>query len=349
MSPRDDDLRPYLDQLERLPFVREARLQPRSRKATSSRTDATLVVRTPTGTARMHVELIRSHLARETAARLLQRGRMDQEFIVLAPTVGRDLGELLAGNGINFMDLAGNCHIRIDDHYVARMQGKRGAPKPVTDKGLRAPAYRVLFALLCRTSLVDASGRALADAAGGVSPQTAIDLRRRLLERRILLRAGSSHRWSPAGYKAALDLFVMGASTTLMPSLALGRFRAREDDVDLVERKLARGLRGKVQWRWGGGAACQRLTGHFRGDRTVVYVEQWNGRRPSDLGLIHDAAGPLLIAKLPGPMALESPHRETVHPVLVYTDLSLEGDERAREAAGDIYAEYLSGSNGRVP
>jgi hypothetical protein len=346
MAAKSCDIQPYLDQLRRLPFVDDARLRSPPRQASAAGFDATVVIRTPTGKERMRVELLRSHLARETAARVLQLARAEPRLLVLAPAVGRDLGELLASSGVNFVDLAGNCHLRIDDKYVARMQGMRAAPRPITDKGLRAPAYRVLLALLGRPSLAEASGRALAEAAGGVSPQTALDLRARLLERGILLRGGGSNRWAPDGYKAAVDLFVAGASSTLMPSLSVGRFRAPDGTVSSVEAKLARGLNGRTRWRWGGGAACQRLTGHFRGDRTVVYVEQWDARLVNDLRLVTDAAGPILVATLPGPVALESPHPETVHPVLVYADLSLEGDERAREAAGDVYAEYLLGPNG---
>src|SRR6202034_252692 len=97
--------------------------------------------------------------------------------------------------------------------------------------GLRAPAYRVLFALLADTSFAAAASRVLAERAGGVSAQTAIDLRERLRARRILVLRGKHLDWTPWGRKEALDMFVAGFATTLQPSLALGRFRPQEAEL----------------------------------------------------------------------------------------------------------------------
>ncbi len=117
---------------------------------------ATILVETPTGAKRLAAELKRTHLSRETGEQLIHLGARVPAMLVLAPAVGRDLGARFADAGINFVDLAGNCYVRLSDRYVARLQGRRTATA-AGEKGLRAPAYRVLFALLVAPELASAT------------------------------------------------------------------------------------------------------------------------------------------------------------------------------------------------
>jgi hypothetical protein len=81
--------------------------------------------------------------------------------------------------GVNLLDRAGNCYVKLSGKYVARIQGKRAERRAASGKSLRAPAYRALFALLADPPLISATVRALAEAAG-VSRQAAHDIRPRL-------------------------------------------------------------------------------------------------------------------------------------------------------------------------
>ena len=87
------------------------------------------------------------------------------------------------------VDRAGNCFVQLGQHSVARIQGRAHDSQKSGDRALRAPSYRVLFALLADSNLLNASVRDLARQSGGVSPQTADDLRKRMMERGILVRS----------------------------------------------------------------------------------------------------------------------------------------------------------------
>jgi hypothetical protein len=90
-----------------------------------------------------------------------------------------------------------------------------------------------------------------------------------------------------------------------------------------------------------GGAACDRLTGHFRGDDTLVYVAEWPGSAlATKLRLLPDPTVSVSFARAPGPLAFESPQPHTVHPLLAYVDLLASPDERAREGASEIYDRH---------
>lgn len=336
-------LDPWLDRLRELPFVRAAKLVAPARTG-RPQADAVVALKTPTGTFRCPCELRTSHLSREVAERLVQRGHEVPGLLLLAPQVGRNLGDLFTRANLNFVDLAGNCHVRLGDRYLARIQGQPAVRAAPVDKGMRAASYAALLALLIEPDLVNATTRALAAQAGGISPQTAADLRARLVDQGLVLRVRRRHRWAPAGLRHALDLWLAGWSATLFPRLLVGRFRARERDVAALEPRLADALADGTPWRWGGGAAVARLTGHYRGDRTVVYLEDPPADLASRLRLVPDAVGPVLLVRTPGPLAFRSPDPATVHPLLVYADLLAEAHERAREAAGEVHARFLAPS-----
>jgi hypothetical protein len=335
----EQHVRPYVEHLERLPFVREVELLDGERRQ-GREVDGYVRLTTPTRKFTLPFELKRTHLTRELAARMVQLAKERRGLLVMAPAIGRDLADLFARDQINFVDLAGNCFVQLDDRYVAQIQGQRAAVRPPAEKVLRAPAYRVLFALVADPELVRATARALAEAAGGVSPQTANDVRAKLIGGGVLLKTRAGVQWAPGRRKEALDIFLVGFPA-LMPNFVIGRYRAKQRTPEALEADLGPRLAALGEWRWGGGAAAQRLTGLYRGDRTIVYLREPDAAAVRALPLIADPAGEVTLTRAPGPLAFEGPRPDTVHPLLVYADLMTEGHDRAREAAAEIYHRYL--------
>lgn len=338
---RTRDLDSYLERLRELPFVRAARVEAARASTGRSSAEAALVIKTPQGTRRCPVEVRASHLSREVAERVVDLHHDRPDLMLLAPHVGRELGDRFTRAGVNFIDLAGNCHVRFDDAYVARIQGQSAPAAPAEGRGFRAPSYAALLALLIDPELITESTRAIAAAAGNISPQTAADLRARLVARGDVLAVRGRHRWSPTGRRRALDLLLGGWSSTLIPHALIGRYRARERDLSTLEARLARELDAVGPWRWGGGAAAQRLTGYYRGDDTVIYLADPPTDLTRRLALVPDREGPVVLLRVPCPSAFEGPQTDTVNPLLVYADLLAEGEDRAREAAHEVRARYL--------
>ena len=59
------------------------------------------------------------------------------------------------------------------------------------------------------------------------------------------------------------------------------------------------------------------------------------------LGLLPAKDGPVVVLDVPGPLGLDGPFPHIAHPLLVYTELLVEGDERALEAAMEIRNRFL--------
>lgn len=338
-----NSLAPYIARLKELPFVRDVFVDARE-IAHDGRFDARVEIRTAEGQTSFLVEHKRTHLGLDAAERLLHLRAAVPDLLLFCPLVGRGLAERFGAAGLGFVDLAGNCHVQIGERYLAYVEGRRADEKPRSERGLRAPSYRVLFALLVQPDLTTATARAIAEAAGGVSPQTAVDTRARFVERGFLLETSRGAVWAPRGWRDALDLFAQGFTTTLRPQLAIGTYRAMQRDPAALEAELQDRLAalGDVEWRWGGGAASARMTGHFRGDQTVLYVDQPRDGLAKHLQLRPDGAGPVHVYSAPGPLAFVSPVHDCVAPLLAYVDLLAEGDERARDGAAEIYGRYLA-------
>jgi hypothetical protein len=330
----------HLAHLRGLPFVVEARATFRGRDHLG--TDGEIIVRTNGGPKTLTYQIKRSHLTMENAASIQDQAKRIPRFLVLAPLVGRDLGELFVQEGVNYIDRVGNWYINLDDQYVALAQRRTHSRPPRREKGLGVAAYRVIYALLVEPGLIDQTTRLIAAKAGGLSPQTAANVRHSLVERGLALHTRAGYIWTPGRRRDVLDLWVAGFASTLWPALKIGTFRARTKDRVALEKELAPALKQLGAWRWGGAAAEDRLVNFYRGERTLVYLLEPALRDLTTLfHAVRDDGGNIVVARAPGPLALSGPLVDCAHPLLVYADLLVEGNDRTREAASVLRERLL--------
>ena len=331
----------YVDHLRALPFVRDVTVAESDAWRGRYRVDAVLRVATPTGERLLAVEMKGSNFSRGMVDQAIVLKREVDNLLVVAPVIGAGMGELLVKHGVNFIDLRGNCYLDLGGEYVAHVVG-RGGPTPAPPRALRAPSYQVLFALLAEPSLVSVSERALATVAG-VSRQPAVTVRKLLLDLGYIVQHARGCAWVQSGQRKALDLWLSGYLTTLRPSLLVGTFRTPDSDPDALERRIEPLLDELSEWRWGGGAACSRLTSYFRGEKTVVHIQD----SPLDVGrrlkAIPSMDGPLIVLRSAGSKSFEGASADTVHPLLVYAELVADGGERALDAAQDLRERFEFG------
>ena len=331
----------YLEHLKALPFVKSVSVVKERVRLRNDTVDAVLSIGTPSGKSRIYCEIKASNLSNELAAQAVELGHRVHPLLVASPVIGSGIGEFLTANETNFVDLRGNCYLNLDGRYVARIQGRAGVTT-VPSRSLRTPAYQVLFALLADPSLLAASVRTLAEAAG-VSRQPAHSVRQRLVDLGYATRGAGGCIWMPGGAKRALDLWLASYAAAVRPSLLLGTYRTEDRDPDALEARVWSTLDEACAWRWGGGAAAQRLTGHYRGDTTIVHVLGAPAALPKKLRAVPDRDGNLVLLRPPGPTGMQGTTRATAHPLLVYSELLADGSERAREAAEDLAGRFPFG------
>jgi hypothetical protein len=333
-------LAPYLEILESLRGIRAVRASelPASRRV--QRHDAGLSLRTQSGTFRLLAVEYKSHLGHAVVDHLIARFRGDREpIVVLAPHIGAGVGARLVEAGINYVDRHGNCHLAFGSFYV-HVAGRTGPPHAASEKGLRSAGYQVLFAYLADPALLDRPLRAVAEWAG-VSRQPASDVRQRLLEDGYIIETRKGYRWVDRRRDDALNMWLGGYETTVRASLVWGTYRTQTDPDELEQRIAALFPKmGVSELRWGGTTAAYRLTRHYRGSRTTVHVHATPRGLAQQLRAVSDPRGNLVIMDAFGAINWQ-PDGETVHPLLVYSEMLRDGDERAREAAEMVFESHI--------
>lgn len=313
--------------------------------------DALLKLRTHAGTERLAVQEYRSHLSHQMVDHIIAASKTSPHAsLILAPHIGTRLATKLAEASLNYLDRSGNCHITLPSFYV-HIEGK--PPHPVTpeDKGLRSAGYQVLFAFLSDPTLLNAPLRTIAQAAG-VSRQPASDMRERLFASDSILKTSKGTVWNSRRRQDVLNLWLHGYETTVRPSLLWHSFRTQESDPQSLEAMISTVLEtsGSYELRWGGSAAGFRLSGRYRGERTVAHIRPHPEELLRQLRAVPDPAGNLIIMDAFGTVNW-TPNRDTVHPLLVYSEMLSEGSERAREAAREVFEQHVEdgGSTGSEP
>jgi hypothetical protein len=339
-APQAPDLEPYLEALRRLPFVKGAELRRPSHLEVNQQVDARLSLRTPKGRHNLAVEVHAGPIGRgasqSLAARVLREPRWS--WIVFSPYVSGPVGRLLASHGIGFVDQGGNCHVVIGQDYFAHVEGRRPPAFPRRGRGLGASSYQVLFALLARADLVNAPIRTLAKASG-VRKTTVADLLRRLRDEGFILRDRAGRR--TARLNVLLERWVAGYADKLRPRLFVGRYRSAIREPATFEKHAEATLGERVSWAWGGATAAYRLTRRYRTAITTLHVATQPATMQRELNLLPARDGPVVVLGVPGPLGLDGPAPHVAHPLLVYTELVVEGDERATEAAAEIRSQFL--------
>jgi hypothetical protein len=339
---------PWIEVLEGLPFVRRATVR-------KGEAEPVLRVRADGGTYEYRT-LVRTQPLGEAAAALLLANEFSSRaappLLVLAPFVPGAVAERLVDRGVEYVDLAGNCHLLFGGEHHVHVEGKRlarGARRNVAVPGARQreAGYQVLFALAARPELANAPVRDVAELAG-TGKSAVADVIARLVHDGIVAR--TAQRRMVVRRDQLIDRWVVAYIDRARARWLAGRFRPAETDPAELEQKLVTALRDKP-WGFGGSAAAMRLDRFYRGPETVVYVAEWEPKLARGVRALPDAAGSLLVFVNPMPLAFEGSLPRTVHPLLVYSELVAANDDRSLQAAARIRERFLgaAGSTRRSP
>jgi hypothetical protein len=342
MTERDQTT-PYLNRIRALDFVRDAKLGPPPDLA-SIHPDGTVKIRTAKRSHVFIVETKRSYLDSATLNAIISHANVSSEatrhpVLLFARYVPEPSAERLIQAGINFVDLAGNMHLALNNDYVRTVIGKKEDQRH-SEKILTPARIQLLFVLAAQPEATNWTVRRLADEAG-ISKSNAAKIRQQLIAERFLTPRKNGYM---VDAKELEDQLVRGYQQLLRPRILIGRFRAQEASQELLIGKFKRVFsKASVDWSLTGGPAASLLQRFYKGVEMPVFVDALTDNTQRELRVLPDKTGPLIFMRLFGPLTRwKKIHGiQIAHPWLIFTELMQSEDPRAHEAAVNLKSEFL--------
>lgn len=260
----------------------------------------------------------------------------------------RAVADELVKAGVNFVDLAGNAHLKTPRFWLY-LHGRK--PTPMLARAVRgekgvlagAAALRVIYALLARPGeewrMRDLAGKA--GVALGWTNQIVQALRTEGIVRQ-------TKRRGPAAVlrrRPIFDRWVTDYGAVLRPHLALGTYAPVDGTVDDVVTRIPKGepFEGK-RVALGGTWGADALTHFYRGLRLVIHIEPPQQRWLRPLRIVPDERGTVTLLAPVAPIMWEDVIPTAAGPVapplVLYAELLADPDPRARELAQQLAGAY---------
>ena len=305
--------------------------------------DAVVRLRTPGGPFTFGVELKSSYMDRSSLNAVIAQKKHAAKhrfpLLLMARYVPPPSAEKLVDAGINFLDRAGNMHLRLGENYSTTVIGRPESLGPKEIRGMSAAKAQLLFAFAASEEAASLSVRQLAEVSG-VRKSSVAKLRNQLVEEGILTPGFQVRDSKAIGAK-----LLSGYEQALRPKILINRLRGADESSQGMIQKIRDAFHGsQTKWALTGGPAAFELQHFYRGPEVPVFVESL---AESDLRLLRvlpDKNGPLIFLRANGrlPFWKEIGGNPIAHPWLIYCELMYSSDPRAHEAAEQLKAGFLS-------
>jgi hypothetical protein len=345
---QDQNIQPYLQRLLGMPFIEDVQFS-REKAVRDRGIDGFLKVQTPKEKQIFIVEVKRSYLDTALLHSLIAQSHFlktqhKKDLLVFARYVPTPSAQKLITAGINFIDDAGNMHIKVGSNYERTVVGLREGAKTKQSAGLTAALVQLLFTFASDPSSVNWTVRQLEEASE-VSKSNVANIRRQLAERGVL--RNTRRGFEILDRQSLQDQLLLGYEHALRPKLLLGRFRSAVDTENIVPTLRAGFEDLGMRWSLTGSPAAFALQRYYRGTETPVFVEHPTDAISKLLRLIPDKAGPLIVFNSFGTLPFWKKVQDVTiaHPWLIYAELMSTHEPRAHEAAQELKNEYLNTPN----
>lgn len=267
---------------------------------------------------------------------LMQKNEVPHTFMLITEYVTPEAAIRLQNSGVQFIDTVGNAFVNQPPLFIYVKGNKPTKEEIILPAGrlFKGVGLKIAYLLLCRPELAGRPYRELAEMTD-VALGTVNGTMAELIQKGFILDMGEKKGKKLLDRKTLLERWVTGYPDYLKPKLMLGRFRRDGDwwkDAQL-DPTLA---------QWGGEVAAAKLTGYLKPGTVTLYADK---NRLTDLVITNrlkkDPQGNIEILERFWPPGNGLGEGDTVHPILIYADLAVIGEQRTMEIARMIYEQHL--------
>ncbi|HTI90539.1 MAG TPA: type IV toxin-antitoxin system AbiEi family antitoxin [Puia sp.] len=300
--------------------------------------DARIQVAFRSGQQQFYVE-IKGELRQAALPEILTKfGKDKDQWLLVAKYIPGPLKDDLKKNGINYLEVAGNCFVSTDKIYLyindREVKQVRATPE---GKLWKASGLKLLFVIIQDVGLLNATYRRLAELAGialgSISP-----LLDELRKEGYIKKDEATGEEILINHERLLRRWVELYPVVLRPKLWMGGFRFLNDEHDDTWRNLQ-----FDDIYWSGDPAAELYTQFLVPETFPLYTSLQASELVKPLKAVPDEKGKIQVFKkfwLEWPENKSIPH--AVPPLLVYADLMNGNDSRQWEVAEKIKHTYLN-------
>ena len=254
--------------------------------------------------------------------------QQNENFMLLAGNIFPKIREELRLKEIPYQEASGNVFMKRKGLYVfvdtqkTIQFGKNTGNRAFTKTGLK-----VLFYLLQHKDALNLTQREIAAKTGVALGNIPLVLDG-LKETGYLIPLNKKESTWENRFEL-LHRWINEYATTLRPKLKKGRYKLGRNwkEIQFEQTKTV----------WGGEPAADMLTNYLRPGKFVLYTKEHRKELIKTYGLIPHKEGEVEVLEL----FWKDQDTPTAPPLLVYTDLMLEGGKRNKETAMKIFDDYI--------
>jgi hypothetical protein len=266
---------------------------------------------------------------------LMRKENLPHPLLLVTKHVNVEMADILAKEGIAFIDTAGNAFINKPPLFIFVKGNKlrEAARRVPIGRVFRPAGLKMLYAMLCNPGLEKRTVREIA-AAAEVAIGTVDWVLKELKALGFLLDMGKQ------GYKLVqkeklFERWVDAYPEQLRPKYRLGNYRGihgwwLNKDLDLLHAQ------------WGAEVAAYKITKYIQPEVVTIYTTpDYVNSLLIENKLKKDNNGNTEILERFWNQNVTWEHNELVHPILIYADLLATGDPRNIETAKMIYNDHV--------
>jgi hypothetical protein len=250
--------------------------------------------------------------------------------IIIAKFIHSDIALELKEKEINFLDVAGNAFIKKDDLliYITGQKAVK-ADKTNQTRAFQEVGIKLIFSILTNPHNLQLSYRELAEQTG-VAIGSVSNVMKELEELNFILKTDTKRILK--NKPELLDRWVVAYHDVLRPRLVKRKMRFL-DKAKYTNWKTQLQNQPNTAILWGGEPAAALLNDFLKPSQFTIYTNQSWQECAKQLGMVPDENGDIEILNLFWNPETVVTDKQTVPPVLIYSDLINSGFDRNIEAA----------------
>ena len=264
------------------------------------------------------------------------KAKTKRPTLIIAKYITSDVALELRENGINYLDVAGNCFIKYGE-LLLHIVGQKVHKKEKTNqaKAFQEAGIKIIFNLLSNPDNLQLSYRELAELAD-VSIGSVSNVMTELEEQNFILKTKLKRVLK--NKPALLERWVVAYQDVLRPRLAKKRMRFIRPDLSKTWKEITFDNQSEITL-WGGEPAAAILTNQLIPEVFTIYSTQSWQYIGDEMAFVPDPNGKIEILQI---FWKQSPdNKQTTPPLLIYADLIGSGFSRNIETAQIILENEL--------